>query len=95
MTATKTDTQEAAGPAPSQADLSAGQFTKAIHLLYVPTKFCNMSCRYCYLGNLTAARPEPDKVLGTLNTALEQLLAHGYLPFNLSFHGGEVTTLPT
>lgn len=71
------------------------QFNKAIHLLYVPTKFCNMSCRYCYLGDLTTARPEPDKVLGTLNTALKQLLAHGYLPFNLSFHGGEVTTLAT
>ncbi|TAA75067.1 MAG: uncharacterized protein CDV28_11241 [Candidatus Electronema aureum] len=68
-------------------------FTKAIHLLYVPTKFCNMHCRYCYLGTLTTARPEPDKMLGTLNTALEQLLAHGYLPYNLSFHGGEVTTL--
>jgi uncharacterized protein len=68
-------------------------FTKAIHLLYVPTQFCNMSCRYCYLGDLTAARPEPDKMLGTLNTALEQLLAHGCLPYNLSFHGGEVTTL--
>lgn len=70
-------------------------FKKAIHLLYVPTKFCNMRCRYCYLGDLTAAKPEPDKVLGTLNTALEQLIAQGYLPFNLSFHGGEVTTLPT
>lgn len=55
-------------------------FTKAIHLLYVPTQFCNMSCRY--LGDLTAARPEPDKMLGTLNTALEQLLAQGCLfPF--------------
>ncbi len=68
-------------------------FTKAIHLLYVPTQFCNMSCRYCYLGDLTAAKPEPDKMLGTLNTALEQLLALGCLPYNLSFHGGEVTTL--
>ena len=79
----------------TESDTPVRRFGKAIHLLYVPTKFCNMSCRYCYLGDLTAARPEPDKVLGTLNTALEQLLAHGYLPFNLSFHGGEVTTLST
>lgn len=70
-------------------------FTKAIHLLYVPTTFCNMSCRYCYLSGLTAAQPEPDKILGTLNAALDQLLAQGCLPFNLSFHGGEVTTLPS
>ncbi len=34
------------------------QFAKAIHLLYVPTKFCNMRCSYCYLGTLTTARPE-------------------------------------
>ncbi|WP_446010252.1 SPASM domain-containing protein [Candidatus Electrothrix sp.] len=77
-----------------QANQPPSPFSKAIHLLYVPTTFCNMRCRYCYLGDLTAAaKPDPDKVLGTLNTALEQLLAHGYLPFNLSFHGGEVTTL--
>ncbi|MCI5190475.1 MAG: radical SAM protein, partial [Candidatus Electrothrix sp. AS4_5] len=78
-----------------KTDSEVRPFSKAIHLLYVPTKFCNMSCRYCYLGELTASKPKPDKdkVLDTLNTALEQLLAHGYLPFNLSFHGGEVTTL--
>ncbi|WPD21892.1 MAG: SPASM domain-containing protein [Candidatus Electrothrix scaldis] len=81
--------------ADQQVNQDTSPFRKAIHLLYVPTKFCNMSCRYCYLGDLSAAKPEPDKVLGTLNTALEELLAHGYLPFNLSFHGGEVTTLPT
>ncbi|MCI5222026.1 MAG: radical SAM protein [Candidatus Electrothrix sp. AR4] len=72
------------------------QFKKAIHLLYVPTPYCNMSCKYCYLGKQTGARPpDPKKILETLDTALAQLLKHGYLPFNLSFHGGEVTTLPS
>ncbi len=71
------------------------EYKKVIHLLYVPTKYCNMSCKYCYLGELTENRPEPDKILGTLDTALAQLLDHAYLPFNLSFHGGEVTTLPS
>ncbi len=66
---------------------------QAVHLLYVPTKYCNMSCKYCYLGDLTENTPEPDKILHTLDTALASLLKHGYLPFNLSFHGGEVTTL--
>jgi len=71
------------------------EFQKVIHLLYVPTKYCNMNCKYCYLGEMTESKPEPDKILGTLDTALAQLLDHGYLPFNLSFHGGEVTTLPS
>ncbi len=52
-----------------------------------------MSCQYCYLGDLTETQPDTTTILGTLHTALEQLLLHGYLPFNLSFHGGEVTTL--
>lgn len=69
-------------------------FQKAIHLLYVPTLFCNMSCEYCYLGRLTEQQAEPAQVLGTLELALEKLLERGYLPFNLSFHGGEASTLP-
>ncbi len=68
---------------------------KPIHLLYAPTIFCNMSCQYCYLGRLTEAKIDHETIIQTLNLALEKLLAHGYLPFNLSFHGGEVTTLPT
>lgn len=71
------------------------QWNKAIHLLYAPTMFCNMSCKYCYLGDLTEERVDTEKVKETLHRALEQLLSRGYLPFNLSFHGGEVTTLPT
>ncbi len=66
---------------------------QAVHLLYVPTKYCNMSCKYCYLGDITESTPEPEKIFQTLDTALAGLLKHGYLPFNLSFHGGEVTTL--
>lgn len=67
---------------------------KPVHLLYVPTIFCNMGCQYCYLGELTEARPD-ERAVSTLQFALDKLLAAGYLPFNLSFHGGEVTTLPT
>ncbi|MGR8935115.1 MAG: radical SAM protein [Gammaproteobacteria bacterium] len=68
-------------------------FKKAIHLLYAPTEYCNMSCRYCYLGTLTERQSESEKALRTLEFALDKLLAAGYLPFNLSFHGGEATTL--
>lgn len=70
-------------------------FKKAIHLLYAPTIFCNMGCQYCYLGKLTEEKTDISQVVGTLDTALAQLLDNGYLPFNVSFHGGEVTTLPT
>ncbi len=68
---------------------------KPIHLLYVPTIFCNMGCRYCYLGQLTEQPINAQQVIHTLEHALSILLDNGYLPFNLSFHGGEVTTLPS
>ncbi|PID49336.1 MAG: radical SAM/SPASM domain-containing protein [Proteobacteria bacterium] len=70
-------------------------FKKPIHLLYVPTIFCNMGCQYCYLGELTEARPDNEQAVSTLQFTLSRLLDAGYLPFNLSFHGGEVTTLPS
>ena len=69
------------------------ELKKPIHLLYAPTIFCNMSCQYCYLGKLTEDKIDNDKVINTLKVTLDKLLASGYLPFNLSFHGGEVTTL--
>lgn len=70
------------------------QFKKALHLLYAPTAFCNMSCKYCYLGELTEQRGDGENAIKTLEHALDKLLGAGYLPFNLSLHGGEVTTLP-
>ena len=68
-------------------------FKKAIHLLYAPTPFCNMSCQYCYLGELTEQQPDKQQIIETLKLALTKLYDKGYLAFNLSFHGGEVTTL--
>jgi len=70
-------------------------YKKAIHLLYVPTIFCNMGCKYCYLGDLTEEKIDPERAVTTLTFALKSLLSAGYLPFNLSFHGGEVTALPS
>ena len=63
-----------------------------IHLLYVPTMQCNMRCAYCYLGDQTNDRVDADPV-ETLSHAVEKLEAAGVLPFNISLHGGEVTTL--
>ena len=66
---------------------------KAIHLLYVPTMFCNMACKYCYLGDDTNQKTDNDSVLDTLKFAIKNFIKNGYIPYNLSFHGGEVTTL--
>lgn len=68
-----------------------------IHLLYVPTLNCNLGCRYCYLGDETKKgfREDtgPGQILKTLETTVTNLGNHGYFPFNISLHGGEVTTL--
>lgn len=63
----------------------------------MPTLFCNLSCRYCYLGSQTDRRTlkaDAGAAVSTLTTALQKLLADNVLPFNVSLHGGEVTTLP-
>lgn len=71
--------------------------TRSIHLLYCPTLCCNLGCRYCYLGaQTTQATLQQDgaRAVSTLQHALDKLEAAGVLAFNLSLHGGEVTTLP-
>ena len=64
-----------------------------IHLLYVPTMACNMRCRYCYLGDGTRALETAHSPLETLAYAVQKCRSEGILPFNISLHGGEVTTL--
>lgn len=66
---------------------------KFIHLLYVPTMNCNMQCRYCYLGEDTVDRGAGHTPLETLEYAVEKLRQSEVVPFNISLHGGEVTTL--
>lgn len=65
-----------------------------IHLLYVPTMACNMQCRYCYLEDLTVDDRAGENSLETLRYAIAKLEDAGVIPFNISLHGGEVTTLP-
>ncbi|TQV81079.1 radical SAM protein [Aliikangiella coralliicola] len=67
---------------------------KFIHLLYAPTNFCNMGCKYCYLGTGTDELTQKDKIVSTLKFTLSQFLKDNTLPFNLSFHGGEATAIP-
>lgn len=67
--------------------------SKFIHLLYVPTMNCNMQCSYCYLGDSTVDSGSDRSPLETLRYAVEKFKAVDVTPFNISLHGGEVTTL--
>ena len=64
-----------------------------IHLLYVPTMACNMQCRYCYLEDNTVDSGSDKGPLETLQYAVNKFRAAEVMPFNISLHGGEVTTL--
>lgn len=68
--------------------------TKFIHLLYVPTMACNMQCRYCYLEDHTVDTLRGGNCLETLQYAIAKFREADVVPFNISLHGGEVTTLP-
>ena len=68
--------------------------TRFIHLLYAPTNFCNMACKYCYLGTATDENSDTVKALSTLEYTVEKFLSDGIIPFNLSLHGGEATAIP-
>ncbi|WP_051302943.1 radical SAM/SPASM domain-containing protein [Psychromonas aquimarina] len=67
---------------------------KFIHLLYAPTNFCNMGCKYCYLGTGTEQKNKASQTVSTLEHAVQQFLNEDVIPFNLSFHGGEPTSIP-
>ena len=66
---------------------------KFIHLLYVPTMACNMNCKYCYLEENTKDEWIKYDALETLKYAVEKFGKSNVIPFNISLHGGEVTTL--
>ena len=67
--------------------------TKFIHLLYVPTMACNMQCRYCYLEDNTVDTLKGEDCVETLRYAIAKFREADVVPFNISLHGGEVTTL--
>jgi len=66
---------------------------KYIHLLYVPTMACNMGCKYCYLEDNTKDENTKYKAIDTLKYAIDKFKESNVIPFNISLHGGEVTTL--
>lgn len=66
---------------------------RLIHLLYVPTMNCNMQCGYCYLKENTMDLQPDSRYLQTLRYAVDKFRMAGVIPFHISLHGGEVTTL--
>ena len=64
-----------------------------VHLLYVPTLACNMACKYCYLQDNTKDLKTDFAPIDTLKFAIDKFKASEVMPFNISLHGGEVTTL--
>jgi uncharacterized protein len=84
--------------APAPAQHSQREYSRHIHLLYVPTLGCNLGCSYCYLGEQTtqaSLREDAARATATLRHALDALEEAGVLAFNVSLHGGEVTTMPS
>ena len=67
--------------------------SRFIHLLYVPTMACNMACKYCYLEDNTKDEYNKYNPLDTLEFAVNKFKEANIIPFNISLHGGEVTTL--
>ena len=54
---------------------------------------CNMCCKYCYLEDNTIDDGSKYKSLETLEYAINKFKNDNVIPFNISLHGGEVTTL--
>ena len=54
---------------------------------------CNMCCKYCYLEDNTIDDKTDRNSLDTLRFAIDKFKKSNVVPFNISLHGGEVTTL--
>ena len=54
---------------------------------------CNMGCKYCYLEENTKELKTSHGCLETLSYAIQKMKESNVVPFNISLHGGEVTTL--
>ena len=54
---------------------------------------CNMKCRYCYLEEKSVDSGSEKGPLETLRYAVGKFREAGVMPYNISLHGGEVTTL--
>lgn len=66
---------------------------KSKELVFVPNKYCNFGCKYCYLGCLTKETNKLDQIPNVLRNILNKYLEEGVVINSLALHGAEVTTL--
>ncbi|MEJ5920321.1 radical SAM/SPASM domain-containing protein [Corynebacterium sp. H78] len=67
---------------------------KAIKLTFVPNQFCNLGCKYCYLGALTNNRDDSSDVVSQFQQIAAHLEHQGTLINSLLLHGAEISILP-
>lgn len=63
-------------------------------LTYVPNKFCNLGCRYCYLGTSTNIKEPTHNAAKELEDVVETLISQGVLTDRFILHGAEITAMP-
>ncbi|MDU0478774.1 SPASM domain-containing protein [Staphylococcus chromogenes] len=69
-------------------------FHQAIKLTFVPNQYCNLGCKYCYLGDLTENRDTYDDVVAQFHAIAGHLEHQGILIDALLLHGAEISLLP-
>ena len=68
---------------------------KVSNLVYVPNSYCNLGCKYCYLGTATDKVTENmSNITSQLKIILDSALEEGVLFPMISLHGAEITTVP-
>ena len=61
--ASETPTETPAGPLTPGLTNATRLHHQAIKLTFVPNQYCNLGCKYCYLGDLTENRDTYDDVV--------------------------------
>lgn len=79
---------------PTVASASSRLHHQAIKLTFVPNQYCNLGCKYCYLGDLTKNRDTYDDVVTQFHQIAAHLEHQGILIDALLLHGAEISLLP-
>lgn len=66
---------------------------KVRSLVYVPNKFCNLGCRYCYLGTSTNIKEDTSVATMELRRITDKLLEDGVVVDQFILHGAEITAM--
>lgn len=92
--ASETPTETPAGPLTPGLTNATRLHHQAIKLTFVPNQYCNLGCKYCYLGDLTENRDTYDDVVAQFHQIARHLEHQGILIDALLLHGAEISLLP-